>query len=182
MTNRASVLAAARATVERVSEQQAKGWQGRDQIVPIETRAERWRREADEEEARSAAAAADETLAARTARDVARIERDVISAVKEELRAELASSLKAINKFGEAITEQLGELGAEIEALQGRIAATETAGKIVDARVGDFRGSVEAKASRDDVHFITARMEALRADLDKLALAMRFIELKRLAT
>jgi hypothetical protein len=40
---------------------------------------------------------------------------------------------------------------------------------------------VEAKASRDDVHFITARMEALRADLDKLALAMRFIELKRLA-
>jgi hypothetical protein len=174
MTKAASVLAAARETVRRVEERQ------RDQILhtePIETIGQRWRREATELMEQRAAEAAEETLAARTAREVARIERDV----KEELRAELASSLKAINKFGEAITEQLGELGAEIEALTKRIAATETAGKIVDARVGDFRGSVEAKASRDDVHFITARMETLRADLDKLAVAMRFIELKRLA-
>ena len=110
MTNRASVLAAARATVERVSEQQAKGWQGRDQIVPIETRAERWRREADEEEARSAAAEREESLAARTARDVARIERDVIAAVKAELRAELASSLRAVNAFGQAISGQPASL------------------------------------------------------------------------
>ena len=61
--------------------------------------------------------------------------------------------------------------------LTKRIAAAETVPKIADARIGDFRGSLEAKSSREDVRVITARYESLRADVDRLALALRFVEL-----
>jgi len=180
-------IAKARETIARVNEMQANGWmdgyhhaEQRSFVThsaSVENAGLRWRREQREAEEARADEKERESITHRT---VQRLEQEL-----NGLRSEVAQGLRAVGQLAKALRDRLDELGQDVDALQVKLTTVESHRTVDVARLEDLRKAVGDKAGSADVRFIVApiqeRLEMMRGDVDKLNLALKFFELKRIA-
>jgi hypothetical protein len=90
----------------------------------VETHAERWRREAEENDAARAAEKERMGLVGRTHDAVVTLQSDV-SRIESEMRRDLVDALKGLNTFAEATYSRVEELTADVNNLRTALAASE---------------------------------------------------------